>query len=143
MRAQLLALMMSFVVTAAPGQIAASSSAPDTTSGQSLTGSTAGRNLTTPVAPTPIITTPPINPAPATTPTLLTDAPSKPLPPRRSRHTMGTSNTFQNGINGTVNSNAVVNGTPSQPSILQIAPTQSPQQNGTATRPMPATSPDG
>ena len=142
MRAQLLALILCSIARAALGQMSNSSSPssmqstmPATIAGQSATGSTtAGQNLTTTTAPAPATTIPPINPEPSTTPTL-SSATGKPAR-KRGHTTMGTSNSFQNGVNGVVNSNDVANGvTSSTPAPLQTSPQPSAQPNLTNKNP--------
>src|SRR5690348_2626355 len=87
----------------ANGTSGSSGASPTTITGQS----TAGQSLTSQTVPAPSATTPPINPSPGTSSTLAG-------PPRRAGakvHTrMGSSNSYQNGVNGLVQSNGVVTG---------------------------------
>lgn len=103
------------------------------TSGQSIAGqSTTGQSLTRTTQPAPAVTTPPINPQPGTSPTLLSGTPAKAASRKRGRTGMGTSNTYQNGVNGSVNSDAVANGS---------APTTVPSATGSSSTVQPMATP--
>jgi hypothetical protein len=73
--------------------------------------STAGTSITSQTVPAPIIVSPPINPNPGTTPQSLPPPLTVSQRAKRSHTVLGTSNTFQNGVNGTEQSDAVANGT--------------------------------
>lgn len=115
---------------------------PSTTAGQSIAGTTSGgpsSSIATQTMPAPVATTPPINP------NLTTTAPLTNTPPQRTarlrRHSlMGTSNSFQNGINGTVQSNGVANGTATMTPPPLAAPTP-PAKNGSSTNNGPQSAP--
>ncbi len=118
---------------AAFAQTSSPSATPATTTGQS----TAGSSITTQTAPAPLNTTPPINPAPQSSSPLLTNTP-QPNVRKRTHNVMGTSNTYQNGANGSVQSDAVANGTaPISPPTTNSAPPNS----GTSSINGPSTAP--
>lgn len=139
MRMNLLAVVLIGMASAAfaqssgirgAGSSGTSTTPPATTSGQSIAGTTtSGQSLTTRVAPAPLVTTPPINPLPQSAGV----APRSTFPASRrakpGHHTMGTANSYQNGEFGTVNSNAVANGTANSAPLISNMPTMSSNSN--------------
>lgn len=117
---------------------------PATTSGQTLTGTS---NASVPPAQIGA----PLQTNPANNGSVLTNTVGRPNTHHGNHTTMGTSNTYQNGAHGTVNSNAVVNGTnsftpmfvPAQTTPSSRAPASSqvngpPNRPGTVAQPTPA-----
>ena len=114
---------------------------PSTTTGQSIAGQTSGgpsSSIATQTMPAPVTTTPPINPNAGLAP--LTNAPPQRTARLRSHSLMGTSNSFQNGTNGTVQSNGVVNGTATMTPPPLAAPTP-PAPRSTSARNGPQNAP--
>ena len=114
---------------------------PSTTTGQSIAGQTSGgpsSSIATQTMPALVATTPPINPNPATAP--LTNTPPQRTARLRNHGLMGTSNSFQNGINGTVQSNGVVNGTATMTPPPLAVPTP-PARSSTSTNNGPRNAP--
>jgi hypothetical protein len=96
----------------ATAQTSSGTTAGQSTAGTSTAGSsTTGSALSTQTVPAPQNVNAPINPAPGTTPQLLTGSPAQRTARTRSRRPVRTSNSYQNGTSGTVQSNDVVNGT--------------------------------
>jgi hypothetical protein len=134
--------------SAATAQTASSGTGDQTTiTGQSIAGQTSGgpnSSIATQTMPAPVTTTPPINPN-AGTLAPLTNTPPQRMARLRKHGLMGTSNSFQNGINGAVQSNGVVNGTATMTPPPLAAPTTSKSTNngpanapGTVAAPTPA-----
>jgi hypothetical protein len=98
----------------------AAATAPSTTAGQTTAGATtSGQSLTKQTAPAPIVTTPPINPAPQTSSASSKSSKRLPNPGHRS---MGTANSYQNGEFGTVKSNSVITGGTNSNPVLSTTP---------------------
>jgi hypothetical protein len=121
------------------------SGSPATTTGQSTTGqstagtSTTGSAMTTQTAPAPLNANTPINPAPGTS-APLSNAPQQRTARTRGHRLVRNSNSFQNGTNGTVESNGVVNGTAAMTPPPLAAPTSN-STNGPANAPGTVASP--
>ena len=131
--------------TTRSGGTTSSNASRQTTAGQSLAGTTFGgpsSSIATQTMPAPLATTPPINPSPSASPTLSTLIPQR-LARAHNHSLMGTSNSFQNGINGSVESNGVVNGTAKMTPPPLAAPTTGSrsQTNGPANAPGTAAAP--
>jgi hypothetical protein len=120
------------------------SGASGTTAGQSMT-SGPNASIATQTVPAPVNTTPPINPAPGTTSqnslAPLTNTAPQRIARLRAHSLMGTSNTFQNGLNGSVGSNGVINGTATMTPPPLSAPAPSPSNGSTTTNNGPPNAP--